>query len=240
MKTLIKTLAVASVAAGAMTAPTAPLAAQVNGNIGTVSVSRAILGSTALENAYKQVETTYSAQIAQLRTLSDQRQTVLKGIDTNSDNEVDDAELKAAEGTANYTQLESIDNQMTQLSNQIDAGRIFAIEQIYAQYPAALEEVVNANQVKMLVAPDTLLYAPPEADMTAKVTTSLNTKVPQVGIVPPANWQPTRRGLALFQEIQQTLVTAQVLRQRAAAAQQQQQGAQQPAAGNNMPVPTRN
>lgn len=223
MKTLIKSLAIAGLAAGAVTATTVPVAAQVQGNIGTVNVARAILGTTALGNAYQQVETTYAAQITQLRTLGEQRQTVLKAIDTNSDNEINDAELQAAEGTQNYTTMQSLDSQITQLTNQIDAGRIFAIEQIYAQYPTALQEVVTANQVQMIVTPDTILYAPPEADLTAKVVASLNTKVPQVGIVPPANWQPTRRGVALFQEIQQTLVTAQMLRARQQAAQQQQQ-----------------
>lgn len=223
MKTLIKSLAIAGLAAGAVTATTVPVTAQVQGNIGTVNVARAILGTTALGNAYQQVETTYAAQITQLRTLGEQRQTVLKAIDTNSDNEINDAELQAAEGTQNYTTMQSLDSQITQLTNQIDAGRIFAIEQIYAQYPTALQEVVTANQVQMIVTPDTILYAPPEADLTAKVVASLNTKVPQVGIVPPANWQPTRRGVALFQEIQQTLVTAQMLRARQQAAQQQQQ-----------------
>ena len=158
-----------------------------------------------------------------MRTLSTQRQTALQGIDTNGDNEVDDAELKAAEGTQNYTNLESIDAQITQLTNQIDAGRIFAIEEIYKQYPAALREVITANQVQMVVSPDAIIYAPQEADLTSKVAASLNTKVSQVGVVPPANWQPTRRGVALFQEIQQTLVIAQVQRQRQEAAQQQTQ-----------------
>ena len=222
MKTFIKTFAAAALSASALSVAAVPAAAQVQGNIGTVSAPRAILGTTALENAYKQVETTYSAQITQLRTLSTQRQEALKGIDTNGDNEVNDAELEAARGTASYTTLENLDRQIAQVTNQIDAGRIFAIEQIYAQYGAALQEVITANQVQIVVTPEAILYAPPEADMTSKVITSLNTKVPQVGIVPPAGWQPTRRGVALFQEIQQTLVTAQVLRQRAAAAQQQQ------------------
>lgn len=228
MKTLLKSLALTGLSAGALTAMAAPAAAQVQGNIGWVDASRAIIGTTALEGAYKAVETTYSAQLAQLKTLNEQRQAALKGIDKNGDNEVDDAELKAAEGTQNYTTLETLEGQISQLTNQIDAGRIFAIEQIYAQYPAAMQDVITANQIKMIVTPDTILYAPPEADLTAKVSAALNTKVPQVGIVPPANWQPTRRGVALFQQIQETLVTASILRQRQQAAQaQQQQGNQQ-------------
>lgn len=223
MKISMKSLAIAGLAVGALTSAAVPATAQVQGSFGTVDVSRVILGSTALEAAYQQVESTYSAQIAQLKTLSEQRQAVLKGIDTNGDNEVDDAELKAAEGTQSLTNLQSLEGQIQQASNQIDAGRIFAIEQIYRQYLVTLPEVATANQVQMIVAPESLLYAPAEANMTTKVTTALNAKVTQVGIVPPAGWQPARSSVALFQEIQQTLVLAQVRRQQQAAAQQQQQ-----------------
>jgi Skp family chaperone for outer membrane proteins len=223
----MKSLALAGLSASALTAAT-PAVAQVQGNIGTVDVSRAILGTNALEGAYKSVESTYSSQITQLKSLSEQRQTALKAIDKNGDNEVDDAELKAAEGTQNYTTLETLDGQIAQLTNQIDAGRIYAIEQIYAQYPAALQEVITANQVQMIVTPESILYAPNEADLTGKVVAVLNTKVPQVGIVPSPDWQPTRRGVALFQEIQQTLVTASLIRRQQAAQQQAQpQGNQQ-------------
>lgn len=222
MKLFAKSLAMAGLSLAAVTAA-APAAAQVQGNIGTVDVSRAILQTTALEQAYSQVESTYSAQIATLRTKNQERQTLLQGIDTNGDKEVDDAELAAAEGSPGLASLQTVTGEITTLTNQIDAGRVFAIEQIYQQYPAALQEVITASQVQMIVAPGSILYAPPEADMTQKVVAALNTKVPQVGIVPPANWQPSRRGLQLFQEIQQTLVTAQVLRQRQQAAQQAQQ-----------------
>jgi Skp family chaperone for outer membrane proteins len=218
MKPIFKSLALAGLSLCALTVAV-PATAQVEGKIGTVNAARVILGTTALENAYNQVEGTYSAQIAQLRTKGDERQTMLKAIDTNGDNEVNDAELKAAEGTANYQKLETLENDIAVLTNQIDAGRIFAIEEIFKQYPAALQEVITSNQVQMVVTPDALVYAPAEADLTAKVTAALNAKVTQVGIVPPANWQPTRRGVSLFQEIQQTLVAAQVLRQRQQAAQ---------------------
>lgn len=219
MKLISKSLARVGIAA-CVVITAMPAAAQVEGKIGTVNAARAILGTDALENAYTQVESTYSAQIAQLRTKGEERQTALKAIDTNGDNEVNDAELKAAEGTPNYQKLETLENDIAVLTNQIDAGRIFAIEEIYRQYPAALQEVITSNQVQMVVTPDALVYAPAEADLTAKVVTALNAKVSQVGIVPPANWQPTRRGVALFQEIQQTLVAAQVIRQRQQAAQQ--------------------
>jgi len=65
------------------------------------------------------------------------------------------------------------------------------------------------------------VYAPPAINITPQVVTSLNTKVPSVQIVPPQDWQPTRNAVAVFQQIQQVLVAAQIQ-------QQQQQAAQQP------------
>ncbi len=221
MKLLVKSLAAASLAACAISA--VPATAQVQGRVATLDISRAIIGTSALQTAYNQVSTTYSAQIETRRTKSQERQTLLQGFDTNSDNEVNDAELQAAQSSPQFAQLQTLEQEIAQLTNQIDAGRIFAIEQIFAQYPAALQEVVTQQQIQMVMAPASVLYAPQEADITQQVTTSLNTKVPQVGIVPPAGWQPTRQGVQLFQEIQQTLVAAQVLQQRQQAAQQQQQ-----------------
>ncbi|WP_298465553.1 OmpH family outer membrane protein [uncultured Erythrobacter sp.] len=221
MKLFAKSLAIASLSLCAAAA--VPAAAQVEGRFATLDIGRAVIGTSALQTAYQQVQTTYSAQIETRRTKSQERQTLLQGFDTNGDNEVNDAELQAAQASPQFAQLQTLEAEIQQLSNQIDAGRIFAIEEILKQYPAALQEVVTQQQVQMVMAPNTVLYAPPAADITQQITTSLNAKVPQVGIVPPANWQPSRQGVQLFQEIQQTLVTAQVLQQRQQAAQQQQQ-----------------
>ena len=227
MKFLAKSLAAASLAACAVSA--VPATAQVQGRIATLDISRAIIGTSALQTAYSQVSTTYSAQIETRRTKTQERQTLLQGFDTNNDNEVNDAELQAAQSSPNFARLQTLEQEIAQLTNQIDAGRIFAIEQIFQQYPAALQDVVTQQQIQMIVSPGSVLYAPQEADITQQVTTALNTKVPQVGIVPPAGWQPTRQGVQLFQEIQQTLVAAQVLQQRQQAAQQQQQQGNQQA-----------
>ncbi|MEM9501171.1 MAG: OmpH family outer membrane protein [Pseudomonadota bacterium] len=222
MKLLAKSLALASLSACAVHA--VPAAAQVEGRVATVDISRAVIGTSALQTAYNQVSTTYSAQIETRRTKTEERQTLLQGFDTNGDNEVNDAELQAAQASPQFGQLQTLEQEIQQLTNQVDSARIFAIEQIIAQYPAALQEVVTQQQIQVVLNPATVLYAPQEADVTQQVTTSLNTKVPTVGIVPPAGWQPSRQGVQLFQEIQQTLVTAQVLQQRQQAAQQQQQG----------------
>ena len=212
-----KLLAPAGVALCALAA--LPAQAQVEGRIATVDISRAVLGTTAFQTAYEQVNTTYAQQNELRRTKATERQTLLATFDSNGDKQVDDAELAAKQKTPQFTQLQTLEQEIQALSNQIDAARIYAVEQVIVQYGPALTEVTTRQQIKLVVDPATLLFAAPEADITQQITTALNAKVPSVGIVPPQGWQPARESVQIYQEIQQRLLTAQMLQQR----QQQQQ-----------------
>ncbi len=220
MKKIIKSVAAASVAS--MVAFAAPASAQVQGNIATVDLPSTIVGTQAFANGYSQINESYKAQIDQRRTLQTQRQTILGQLDTNDDNEVDEAEMTAAEGTPQKTQLDQIDGQIATLTTQIDGARIYVIEQISAQYAVALQEVIAANQIQILLAPDAVLLAPPEANIALKVAAALDTKVPTAQIIPPQGWAPQRASLGIYQQVQEFLLQAQLFAQ----AQQQAQAAQ--------------
>ena len=196
-----------------------PVHAQVEGRIATVDISRTIIGTTAFQTAYEQVNQTYTQQNDLRRTKAQERQTLLQTFDTNGDKQVDDAELAAKQNSPDFTKLQTLEQEIQALNNQIDGARIYAIEQIIMQYGAALQEVTTRQQIKLVVDPGSLLFAAPEADVTQQVTTALNAKVPSVGVVPPAGWQPSREGVQIFQEIQQRLIAAQMAQQQA---QQQQ------------------
>ena len=204
-----------------------PAQAQVEGRIATVDISRAVLGTTAFQTAYEQVNTTYAQQNELRRTKAQERQTLLATFDTNGDKQVDDAELAAKQNSPQFIQLQTLEQEIQALTNQIDAARVYAVEQVILQYGAALQEVVTKQQIKVVLDPNSLLFVAPEADVTAQITTALNAKVPSVGIVPPQGWQPARESVQLFQEIQQRLMAAQLMQQR----QQQQQGNPQAPAG---------
>jgi Skp family chaperone for outer membrane proteins len=221
-----KLIAPAAVALCAVAA--IPAQAQVEGKIATVDISRAVLGTTAFQTAYEQVNTTYATQNELRRTKAQERQTLLQTFDTNGDKQVDDAELAAKQNSPQFTQLQTLEQEIQALTNQIDAARVYAVEQVITQYGAALQEVVTKQQIKLVIDPSTVMFTVPEADITAQITTSLNAKVPSVGIVPPQGWQPARESVQLFQEIQQRLLTAQMIQQRQ---QQQQQGNPQAPAG---------
>lgn len=226
MTILAKLIAPAGLALVALAA--LPAHAQVEGRMATVDVSRTIIGTTAFQTAYEQVNQTYSQQNELRRAKAQERQTLLQTFDTNGDKQVDDAELAAKQNSADFTKLQTLEQEIQTLNNQIDGARIYAVEQIIVQYAAALQEVATRQQVKMIIDPGSLLFAEPGADITEQVSTALNTKVPSVGIVPPSDWQPSREGVQLYQEIQQRLMTAQLIQQRQ---QQQQQGNPQAPAG---------
>ncbi|MFN4019927.1 MAG: OmpH family outer membrane protein [Erythrobacter sp.] len=222
-----KLIAPAAVALTALAAM--PAQAQVEGRIATVDIARAVLGTTAFQTAYEQVNQTYSQQNELRRTKAQERQTLLATFDTNGDKQVDDAELAAKQKSPDFTKLQTLEQEIQALTNQIDAARVYAVEQVITQYGAALQEVVTKQQIKIVLDPGSLLYVVPEADVTAQITTALNAKVPSVGIVPPQGWQPARESVQLFQEIQQRLMAAQLMQQRQQQQQQQQGNPQAPA-----------
>ncbi len=226
MKLISKMLASGALALG-VAAATVPATAQVQGRIATADVSRAIIGTTALQTAYSQIGTTYQAQITQRQTLQEQLATLLQPFDTNGNGQLDDAELPAVQSSPNLGQIQSLEQQVANISAQVNAARVYAVEQILAQYPAALTEVTTQQQIVMVMQPETVQFAAAGADITEQVTASLNTKVPSVQIVPPADYRPSRNAAQVFQDIQQTLITAQLLQQQAAQQQQAQPTAPQ-------------
>lgn len=223
-----KLLASAGLALGALAA--IPAQAQVQGNIATVDISRAVLGTTAFQTAYEQVNTTYAPQNDLRRNKAQERQTLLAKFDKNGDKQVDDTELAAMQKSPDFPKLQTLEQEIQALTNQIDSARVYAVEQVIMQYGPALQEVVTKGQIKIVLDPGSLLYAVPEADITAQITTALNAKVPSVGIIPPQGWQPARESVQLFQEIQQRLAIAAQM-QQAQAAQGQQPGNPQAPAG---------
>lgn len=226
MKLLNSMLAASSLALAAVAAT--PAAAQVQGKIATVDAPAVIISTNAFSTAYQQIGTTYKPQIDTIQARQQESQTLLKQLDTNKDNQLDEAEQTAAQNTPQATRLQAIEQEVEQLSNQIEVARVYAVEQILAQYRAALQQVVQQQQLQLVLTPEVVAYAPQQASVTQQVSTALNALVPSVAIVPPQGWQPTRNAVGLYQQIQQRLVAAQAM-------QAQQQAAQQQPANNQAP-----
>jgi Skp family chaperone for outer membrane proteins len=224
MKPITKFLVPAILATSAAIA--VPVAAQVQGPIASVDISDTVFRSSAFATAYNQVSQTYSLQIEQRRQKGEERQALLKTFDKNGDNEVDDAELAAAQRLPQFARFQTLEQELAQLSAQIDGARVFAIEQILGQFPAAMEQVVAEKKIAVVIDPSMLIYGPAQIDISTAVANALNTRLPSVGIVPPQGWQPQRSSVQMYQEIQQMLMAVAMQQ----AQQQAQQQGQQPAA----------
>ena len=230
MKPISKFFAPAALAA--MAVMSTPAAAQVEGKVATSSISNAILGVPSFQTALSQVSATYAAQIEQLQTKRTELDGLLTPYDTNGNGTIDQgAETAAIQGAANLQQIQTLRAEINGLENQITAAQVYAVEQVLAQYQAALTEVATQQQIVMVVEPTSLLYAAEGADITAAVSTALAGKVSAVGIVPPAGWQPSNSGVQIFQEIQRTLLVQEARARAAQQQQQQQQGNTEAPAG---------
>lgn len=214
-----KLLAAGALALGTLAA-TAPATAQVQGPVATADVAGSILGTTSFQTGYNQIVTTYATQIEQRATKQQQLTQLLQPFDTNSNGQLDDAELPAVQGASNFQQIQTLEQEVAQLTSQVQAARVYVVEQLLVQYPAALNEVATQRNVAMVVQPEVLQWAASGLDITPLITTSLNTKVPTVQVVPPAEYRPSREGAQILSDIQMRLVRAQ--QQQAAQAQQPQ------------------
>lgn len=223
MKLLTKILVPAGLAAAGLAAAT-PAIAQVEGRIATANISRAILSTTAFQTAYSQVNQTYAAQIETRRTKQQELSTLLQPFDQNGNGQLEETELPAVQSSPSFAQVQTLEAEIGAITSQVNNARIYAVEQILAQYPASLQEVATAQQVQVVLQPESIQFAVEGADITPQIVTTLNTKIPTVGIVPPNGYRPSRNGAQIFQEIQQTLLTAQLIQQQQAAQQQQAEG----------------
>ena len=224
MKLFSKTLIAAALSSAALAS--APVSAQVSGNIAVVDATRVVASTAAFRNAYQQIGTTFQAQATQIQQKSTQRQTLLQQLDTNNDGQFDQTEQQAAQNAPQAAQIRQLETEIEQLSSQIEIARVYAIEQILQRYPTVVQNVVQQNSIQILLSPEAVSYAPPAATINQKVVTAMDAALPSVQTAPPANYQPSRNAVAVYQDVQGLLALA-----SAAQAQQAQQGqAQQPAA----------
>ena len=220
MNTISKILAGASLAAASLTA--LPASAQVTGSIGVVGAPGVVASTNAFRTAYQQIGTTFQAQSTQIQQKNQQVQTLLQQLDTNNDGNLDEAEQRAAQTAPQAQQIQTLETEVAQLTNQIEAARVYAIEQILRQYGAAIQDVQQQNNLQVILDRDAVVTAQPAAFIDEKVVAALNTRAPNVQITPPQGWRPRQESLSAQQTVSQVLLG--VAQQQ--AAQQQQQTAQ--------------
>jgi Skp family chaperone for outer membrane proteins len=220
MNARLTSAAVAALAAFAAV----PAAAQVNG-IAVADPAIAVAGSAAIQTAYNQIGTTFQAQRTQLEQLQQQRAGLIRQFDTNNDGQLSQEEQTAAQAnTTVLQQVQTLDQQINTVQQPITLARVYAIEQIGQQLNTAVQQVVQANNIQLILSPQTALFAADAVDVTDDIITQLNTLVPTVSTAAPQGWQPQQQSVQLYQQVAEILMAA------AAQQQAQQPAAQQPAA----------
>jgi Skp family chaperone for outer membrane proteins len=195
-----------------------PAAAQVNG-IAIADPAVAVAGSQALQTAYQQIATTFAAQRTQLEQLQQQRAGLIRQFDTNGDGQLSQEEQTAAQAnTAVIGQVTGLDQQLNTIQQPITLARAYVVEQIALQLGTAVQQVVQANNIQLILNPQATLYVADAVDVTDEIIAQLNTAVPTVSTAAPQGWQPQQQSVNLLQQVQDILLT--VAQQQAAQQQQ--------------------
>lgn len=171
----------------------APALAQVSG-IAVANADQAVANSRAWTAARTQIETTYKTQIDQARTrgqtLERELQPLITAFNTaRAAPNANQASLQTQAQTI-QTRQQAAQQELGRLTQPAQRAQAYALEQISNRLPEAVQTVVRARNVSLLLRPDAALFAQPTADITPAITTELDRLVPSVGITPPANWQP--------------------------------------------------
>jgi len=202
-----------------------PAAAQVNG-IAVADPAIAVAGSQAIQAAFTQIGTTYQAQRTQLEGLQQQRAGLIRQFDTNGDGQLSQEEQTAAQAdTARMQQVQTLDQQINTIQQPITLARVYAIEQIGQQLNTAVQQVVQANNIQLILSPASALFVADAADVTDEIIAQLNTLAPAVSTTAPQGWQPQQQSVNLYQQVSEILLSVAAQQQA-----QQQPAAQQPAA----------
>jgi Skp family chaperone for outer membrane proteins len=217
----MKAALLAALAPLAMTV-SAPAAAQ---QIYVADPVRAIVDAAQIGAGFQQVQAAYQANVQNLTAREQevrQLSQTLAALDADGDGQVTPAETQNANAQQRQTlaQIETKNQEIENLQRPIYLGQAYVVEQIAQQYEAAEQQVVQQNNVRMLLAPDAVVWAPAPVNLTDDITARLNQLVTTVNATPPADWQPSSATVNLHREISQILGLRQYVAALRAAQQQ--------------------
>jgi Skp family chaperone for outer membrane proteins len=168
----------------------APALAQV----AVADLDAAVNASAALTAARNQIKTTYKTQIdafqARQAALATQLNPLRTEIETLSKNTATPRATLEAKVNAYRAQETNAQRELQTLANPFNRPDAFAQAQLAEKLSDAVKAAMTAKNVKVVLSPEAALAYAPDANLTADITTQLNTLVPTVSITPPANWQP--------------------------------------------------
>ena len=174
---------------------TSPAHAQARG-VGVVSVDAAIQQTTAFQAAAAQVQSTYAAQIQQAQTreqaLVAELQPLQQAAQAAQSAPGATAESARPAIEAFTTRQQAAQQELATIRQPILLATQYVREQIAVHFNDALTAAMAASNVDLVLEPNAVASLAPNsaANITAAVTTQLNTRVPSVQAIPPAGWNP--------------------------------------------------
>ena len=196
-------LAVATLSVSPMLA--APAAAQSKTGIAVADVRVAAARSAAFTTAMQQIETTYKAQIdardARAETLQAELNVLVAKYNEEARKPTPNQATVQAAAKAVQDKRAAANTEVGQLSQQVDLAVAYVEDQISVRMNEAIRAAMKRLKVDLLLNPDAVLARETNVDITDAVVADLNALLPNVGIVPPAGYQPGQLVQAKNQEL---------------------------------------
>lgn len=195
--TTFKTLLLAAALATPGMLATGVATAQVSG-IAVANPEAAVANSKAWAAARQQIQTTYKTQIdqanARRQAISTELTPLVQAYQRAAAAPGATQASLASQQQAIQTKENAANAELQRLTAPASRAQSYALEQISAKLPDAVNAAVRSKNVSLLLRPDAALFAQPTADITAAITAELDRTVPSVNTTPPANWQPGQAG----------------------------------------------
>lgn len=191
---MIKKLLLAAALAAPATLAATSATAQVSG-VAVADFQAAIGNTRAFQTARTQLQTTYKTQLDQAQARSNALSAELQPLVTAYQTaaaapNANEAALRAQAQTL-QTRQNAANQELGRLTQPYQRAQAYVVEQIENQLNTAVQNVVRARNVSVLLRPEAIaLVGQPAVDITPAVTAELDRLVPTVSTAVPANWQP--------------------------------------------------
>ena len=190
MQTNLKFLGLSAIALSAALA-VAPAQAQT---VATADFDGAVVKTKAFTAAAATIKTTYQAQITQVEGYQKEMQTLLAPFDTNKDSRIDDNELRAAQTSPSWPTVVAKQQQIDTAQAPVVRAQAYVFEQVSAKLNQAVQAVITARSLSLIVKPDSVVWANQVGNITPAITAELDKLITTANPTPPANWQPGQGG----------------------------------------------
>ena len=202
MNILLKAALLAAAPVSAAIALPGIASAQTVTNVAVADLEEAIAKSNAYTLAVSQIKVTYKAQIdaadARARALTAELQPLAAAYQAAT--KAPNAALNQAALQQQLTTLQqreqAANREVQNISAPVALARAYAVEQIQMKLEAAVNSAMAKKRINILLQPQAVLKVLPAAEITNDILAELNVAVPNVGIIPPAGWQPGQAGAA--------------------------------------------